>query len=92
VRERGPLLLIAGGRDRTVPEATVRAAYRIQERNAGVTELATFPDRGHSMGADSGWAEVAGTALDFLSRHGVAPEPGPTPAPTSGSTPDRAQS
>ena len=70
-RERGPLLLIAGGQDRTVPEATTRAAYKIQARNPGVTELVSFPDRGHSMGADSGWAEIAGTALDFLSRHGV---------------------
>lgn len=70
-RERGPLLLLAAGQDRTVPEATVRAAHRIQRRNAGVTELHTFPDRGHSMGADSGWAEVAHTALDFLARHGV---------------------
>jgi non-heme chloroperoxidase len=84
-RERGPLLLLAAGRDRTVPAASVRAAYRIQQRNAGVTELHTFPDRGHSMGADSGWREVADTALEFLARHGVAPTP-------SGSTPDLAQS
>jgi pimeloyl-ACP methyl ester carboxylesterase len=69
--ERGPLLLLAGGRDRTVPEATVKAAFRIQRRNPGVTELHTFPDRGHSMGADAGWAEVAATALEFLTRHGV---------------------
>jgi pimeloyl-ACP methyl ester carboxylesterase len=70
-RERGPLLLLAAGRDRTVPEASVQAAYRIQRRNPGVTELHTFPDRGHSMGADSGWAEVAHTALEFLARHGA---------------------
>jgi pimeloyl-ACP methyl ester carboxylesterase len=70
-RERGPLLLIAGGKDRTVPEATTRAAYKIQQRNPGVTELKVFSDRGHSMGADAGWAEIAGTALDFLSRNGV---------------------
>jgi len=76
-RERGPLMLIAGGRDHTVPEATVKAAHKIQSRNAGVTELRTFPDRGHSMGADSGWREVAETALDFLARHGVGPPAGP---------------
>jgi pimeloyl-ACP methyl ester carboxylesterase len=70
-RERGPLLLLAAGRDRTVPEVSVKAAYRIQKRNPGVTELHTFPDRGHSMGADSGWSEVAETALAFLARHGV---------------------
>ena len=75
--ERGPLLLVAAGRDRTVPEASVQAAYRIQRRNPGVTELRSFPDRGHSMGADSGWREVAETALDFLARHGVGPPAGP---------------
>jgi hypothetical protein len=62
-----------------VPEATVKAAYRIQERNPGVTELVTFPDRGHSMGADSGWAEIAGTALDFLSRNAVGTPSAATP-------------
>jgi len=76
-RERGPLLLLAAGQDRTVPEATVRAAYKIQKRNPGVTELHTFPDRGHSMGADSGWAEVARTALDFLTRQGIGATVGP---------------
>jgi pimeloyl-ACP methyl ester carboxylesterase len=70
-RERGPLLLLAGGLDRTVPEATVKAAYKIQSRNPGITELKTFPDRAHSMGADSGWAEIAETALDFLARQGI---------------------
>jgi non-heme chloroperoxidase len=78
-RERGPLLLIAGGRDHTVPEATVKAAYRIQSRNPGETELVTFRDRGHSMGADSGWAEIAGAALDFLSRNAVGAPSGTTP-------------
>jgi non-heme chloroperoxidase len=70
--ERGPLLLLAGGLDRTVPEASVRAAFKIQSRrNPGITELKVFPDRGHSMGADSGWKEIAETSLDFLSRYGV---------------------
>jgi alpha-beta hydrolase superfamily lysophospholipase len=69
--ERGPLLLLAGGLDRTVPEATVRAAYKIQSRNPGITELKVFADRGHSYGADSGWREVADAALDFLARHGT---------------------
>ncbi|MGY1601556.1 alpha/beta hydrolase [Geodermatophilus sp. SYSU D00815] len=74
--ERGPLLMVAAGEDRTVPESTVRAAHRIQaKRNAGVTEFTSFPGRGHSYGADSGWRDVADTALDFLSRHGVAAAP-----------------
>src|SRR4051794_22968999 len=69
--ERGPLLLMAAGLDRTVPVATVRAAHKIQSRNPGVTELVTFPGRAHSYGADSGWREVAETALAFLARHGI---------------------
>src|SRR4051794_29189867 len=56
-RERGPLLLIGGGLDRTVPAATVRAAYKIQAKGPGITELKVFPGRGHSMPADHGWAE-----------------------------------
>lgn len=80
-RERGPVLLVAGGRDRTVPAATVRAAARIQRRHGtGVTELVTLPDRGHSLGADPGWADVAGTVLDFLTRHGVGVQ-APVPQP-----------
>jgi non-heme chloroperoxidase len=75
-RERGPVLLIAGGKDRTVPEVTVRAAYKIQSRNPGVTELKVFPDRGHSMGADAGWPEIADTVLEFLTRHDVATSTG----------------
>lgn len=79
-RERGPLLLVAGGVDRTVPEPTVRAAYRIQRRNAGVTELTCLADRGHSLCADHGWRDVAGIALAFLARNGLsAPTSSPNP-------------
>jgi len=39
--------------------------------NPGVTELVTLPDRGHSLGADHGWADVAGASLDFLARQGI---------------------
>jgi non-heme chloroperoxidase len=76
--QRGPLLIIAAGQDRTVPEATAKAAYRKLRRGPGVTEFTTFPDRGHSLGVDSGWREVADTALDFLDRHGLS---GRRPAP-----------
>ncbi|HTF08082.1 MAG TPA: alpha/beta hydrolase [Asanoa sp.] len=67
-RERGPLLLAAGGIDRTVPESAVRAAYRIQRRNPGVTEFRRFEGRGHCLAVDGGWHDVAGAALEFLSR------------------------
>jgi non-heme chloroperoxidase len=67
--ERGPLLMFAGGLDRTVPEATVRSAYRIQRRNPGVTELVVLPDRSHSMPADHGWRELGEKSLEFLAMH-----------------------
>jgi pimeloyl-ACP methyl ester carboxylesterase len=69
--ERGPLLMIAGSIDRTVPASTVRSAYRIQRRNPGVTEFKPFEGRGHSLVADHGWPDIAGAALDFLSRHAL---------------------
>ena len=73
-RQRGPLLLIGGALDRTVPAATVRAAYKIQAKGPGVTELKVFPDRAHSMASDHGWTEIAETALTFLAAKGLGPE------------------
>lgn len=73
-RERGPLLMLAAGEDRTVPPATVRAAYKIQrKKNKGVTEYKLFEGRSHSFGADSGWRDLADEALAFLARNGLAP-------------------
>jgi len=43
-----------------------RAAYRIQKRNASVTEFLSLPDAGHSLVIDNGWENVAQTALDFI--------------------------
>jgi non-heme chloroperoxidase len=65
---RGPLLIISGQKDNTVPGAISRAAFKRQEHNTGVTEFAEIPGRGHSLTIDSGWAEVAQTALDFIKR------------------------
>jgi len=66
---RGPLLLVAGMRDHTVPWAMVSAAYRRQRRNPGVTEVRQIGHRGHSLIIDSGWPEVADAALAFVQRH-----------------------
>lgn len=66
--ERGPLLIISGEKDNTVPRAISEAAYKIQERNSGVTEFAEVPGRGHSLTIDHGWQEVASTALAFIRR------------------------
>jgi pimeloyl-ACP methyl ester carboxylesterase len=66
---RGPLLLIASGRDHTVPESVTRATLKQYRHSEAVTDLTTFPDRGHSLIIDSGWAEVAETCLGWLKEH-----------------------
>ena len=66
--ERGPLLLIAGGKDHTVPLKVVAAAYTLQKNNPAVTEFREIPDRGHSLTIDHGWREVAETALAFIAQ------------------------
>ena len=66
--DRGPLLIIDGEKDHTVPRAIANAAYKRQKHNPGVTEIVKIPNRGHSLTIDHGWHEVAQTALDFLKR------------------------
>jgi pimeloyl-ACP methyl ester carboxylesterase len=66
--DRGPLLIIDGEKDHTVPWAIANAAYKRQRRNPGVTEIVKVPNRGHSLTIDHGWHEVAEKALDFVKR------------------------
>jgi pimeloyl-ACP methyl ester carboxylesterase len=66
--DRGPLLIIDGEVDHTVPWAIAKAAYDRQKGNPGVTEIVKMPNRGHSLTIDHGWREVAETALTFVKR------------------------
>jgi non-heme chloroperoxidase len=66
--DRGPLLIIDGEKDNTVPWAIADAAYKQQEKNPGVTEIVKVPNRGHSLTIDHGWREVAQLSLDFVKR------------------------
>ncbi len=66
--DRGPLLIISGEKDHTVPWAIANSSYKHQSKNEGVTEIVEMPGRGHSLTIDGGWEEVAGTALAFLKR------------------------
>jgi pimeloyl-ACP methyl ester carboxylesterase len=66
--DRGPLLIIDGEKDHTVPWAIANASYKRQSRNSAVTEIVKIPNRGHALTIDSGWREVAQTALDFVKR------------------------
>jgi non-heme chloroperoxidase len=66
--ERGPLLIIVGESDHTVPPAIAKAAYKRQQANEGVTEFVEIPGRGHALVIDNGWRDVADTALAFVQR------------------------
>jgi non-heme chloroperoxidase len=66
--DRGPLLIIDGEKDHTVPWAIANASFKKQQRNQGVTEIKQIPNRGHSLTIDGGWREVAETALAFVKR------------------------
>ena len=66
--DRGPLLFISGELDHTVPWAIVNASYKQQQDNPGVTEIVKTKGRGHALIIDSGWRDVADTALTFVKR------------------------
>jgi pimeloyl-ACP methyl ester carboxylesterase len=65
-KTRGPLLLVAGGNDHTVPAAITTSTRRLYHKSPAVTDLIEFLDRGHSLTIDHGWREVAQAALDWL--------------------------
>jgi pimeloyl-ACP methyl ester carboxylesterase len=64
--ERGPMLIISGEKDHTVPWAIANGAYKRQCRNGNVTEIMEIPNRGHALTVDSGWREVADASLRFV--------------------------
>jgi pimeloyl-ACP methyl ester carboxylesterase len=68
---RGPLLLIMGGQDHTVPEAVTKATLKQYRHSDAVTDLHEFPDRAHSLTIDHGWREVADQCLSWLAEQGL---------------------
>jgi pimeloyl-ACP methyl ester carboxylesterase len=67
-QDRGPLLLVMGGQDHTVPEAITKSTLKQYRHSDAVTDLEEFPDRGHSLTIDAGWAAVAEAALAWLTK------------------------
>jgi non-heme chloroperoxidase len=65
---RGPMLIISGEKDHTVPRAISDATFKRQKRNKGVTEFIEIPNRGHALTIDGGWRDVADTAREFIRR------------------------
>jgi non-heme chloroperoxidase len=73
--DRGPLLIISGEHDNTVPWAIAHASFKQQEKNPAVTEIQEIPDRGHSLTIDHGWREVAEVALSFVGKYVSVAQP-----------------
>jgi non-heme chloroperoxidase len=66
--DRGPMLIIAGEQDHTVPPAVAKASFEKENKNEAVTEYLEMEGRGHALTIDSGWRDVADTALAFVQR------------------------
>ena len=66
--DRGPLLIISGEKDHTVPPSIAKASYHQQQQNEGITEIVEIQGRGHALVIDNGWREVADKSLAFVKR------------------------
>ena len=66
--DRGPMIVMGGEKDHTVPHAIFNASFKIESKNEGITEFTEFEGRGHSLTIDHGWREVCDKALDFVKR------------------------
>ncbi|MET7280799.1 alpha/beta fold hydrolase [Kribbella sp. NPDC005582] len=70
--ERGPLLLISGTADHTVPDVVTRSTFKQYRDSTAVTELKQFEGRGHSLTIDNGWQQIADAVLDWLKTHNLS--------------------
>jgi pimeloyl-ACP methyl ester carboxylesterase len=68
---RGPLLLIAGGKDHTVPDAITRSTFKQYRKSEATTEILEFDDRGHSLTIDGRWQEIADACLAWLKKQNL---------------------
>ena len=68
---RGPLLLIMGGKDHTVPEAVTKSTLKQYRHSEATTDILEFADRAHSLTIDHGWREVADACLSWLTEQGL---------------------
>jgi non-heme chloroperoxidase len=68
---RAPLLLMANGKDHTVPGSVTKSAFKIQRKASSPTELKEYPQRSHFTFAQDGWEEVADDALAWARDHAV---------------------
>ncbi|MCJ0907238.1 alpha/beta hydrolase [Rhodococcus sp. ARC_M6] len=85
--DRGPLLMIGGGKDRTVPKASSDSSFKMYHNAPTVNEYKIFDDRGHSLTIDHGWREIANYSLAWLDRQGLSPTNGHSTQNGGGSSP-----
>lgn len=69
--DRGPLLLISGTEDHTVPRSVTVAVTKLYSGGPSVTDYREFEGRGHSLTIDSGWRDVAEASLEWLAEKGL---------------------
>ena len=69
--DRGPLLLISGTADHTVPDVVTRSTLKQYRDSTAITELKQFEGRGHSLVVDHGWRDVAEAVLDWLKQNNL---------------------
>jgi pimeloyl-ACP methyl ester carboxylesterase len=68
---RGPLLLISGTADHTVPDVVTSSTFKKYRDSTAVTHLKKFEGRGHSLTIDHGWPDVADEVLTWLRGCGI---------------------
>jgi pimeloyl-ACP methyl ester carboxylesterase len=71
IDNHGPLMLIMGGQDHTVPEAITKSTLKQYRHSRAINDLIGFPDRGHSLTIDHGWRDVASACLDWLYKNSL---------------------
>ena len=67
--DRAPLLLIVGGKDRTVDPVTVRRNYRAQKKSTAPTEFHMFKGRSHFLFAEPAWEEIADFVAEWIGKY-----------------------
>ena len=78
--ERAPLLIVANGKDHTVPASSSKAQYKKYQHSPARTDLIEFEDRPHFAMIGEGWETVADAIDNWLT--GVL-EAAPAAAKTS---------
>ena len=70
---RGPLLVTSGEEDHIVPPVLAKSTVKRYSKSSAITELHSYPGKGHSLAIDHGWQDVADDILAWLDTQGLGP-------------------